>query len=254
MGRIWWQSTDNNGLPLVTVLLKIRKEPFHAGMSIDGTTITLLSRGYLFAQFLITTFILAFSNLPACCFFFKSHGSIHSPMPFTLHAYYFTTTTIIPTFSIIPKMPIKHLLEFHTTHSTNFQLPIPHHTHHCKYSPCFDPPFSFSPCTNPPLTDSTQSSIGTHTVVIPTALSLQPLFDTNLFLQSHFLPQKSSIAFIKVPTSLIHVHGKHEIPEKKEIKRMRVAANSVNLVRDHDCWVRICTHLWISRNMKWQLV
>ena len=69
-------------------------------MSVDETTITLLSHGYLFAHFLITTFILAFSNLPACCFFFKSHGSIHSSMPFTLHAYYFTTTTIIPTFSI----------------------------------------------------------------------------------------------------------------------------------------------------------
>ena len=81
-------------------------------MSVDETTITLLSHGYLFAQFLIPTFILAFSNLPACCFFFKSHGSIHSSIPFTLHAYYFTTTTIIPTFSIIPKMPIKHLFHF----------------------------------------------------------------------------------------------------------------------------------------------
>ena len=36
------------------------------------------------------------------------------------------------------------------------------------------------------------------------------------------------------------MHGKHEIPEKKEIKRMRVAANSVNLVRDYDSeWVRM---------------
>ena len=56
---------------------------------------------------------------------------------------------------------------FHTTHSTNFQLPIPHHTHYCEYSQCSDPIFPFIPCTDPPLIDSTQSSIETHAPSYP---------------------------------------------------------------------------------------
>ena len=60
-----------------------------------------------------THFHISLLKPPSMLFLFlKSHGSIHSSMPFTLHAYYFTTTTIIPTFSIIPKMPIKHFF-FH---------------------------------------------------------------------------------------------------------------------------------------------
>ena len=97
-------------------------------------------------------------------------------------------------FIIIPKMPIKHLLEFHTTHSTNLQLPIPHHTHHCKYSPCSDPPFSFIPCTDSPLTDSTQSSIDTHTLSYP-------------------FPSPSSTLFIPLcPRSPTHIYTRFLYP------------------------------------------
>ena len=60
-----------------------------------------------------------------------------------------------------------HQASFRISYHSNFQLSIPHHTHHCKYSPCSDPHFSFIPCTGPPLTDSTQSSIDTHTPSYP---------------------------------------------------------------------------------------
>ena len=85
---------------------------------------------------------------------------------------------------------------FHTTHSTNFQLPIPHHTHHCKYSQCSDPIFSFIPCTDPPLIESTQSSIDTHTPSYP-------------------FPSPSSTLFIPLcPRSPTHIYTRFLYPPR----------------------------------------
>ena len=77
---------------------------------------------------------------------------------------------------------------FHTTHSTNFQLPIPHHTHHCEYSQCSDPIFSFIPCTDPPL-------IWLYTIIYRYPCSFIPI--AGLF-HIHFIP----LIPTPLPTSL----------------------------------------------------